>query len=221
MNTQTVFEAVKKAKRKFIEDTLLPHAVRDATSQEMHPDVRHIFKPAPTNAEEKKQHDEQVTAFKQALTEELRTLSNYYEGQTVTGESHIQVIRDMAERLRQKHSEVLNENKLLFGVASKALNVYLKYLCCAGFDVRPPHCPFDYDLIAELKPPAGVQYRWTYAEETDYRAWVGLAESAAETGGFDSLSAWEIVTWERIQQKKRERELNASAKKRGSEVSGE
>jgi hypothetical protein len=27
-NTQTVSEAVKKAKRKFIEDTLLPHAVR-------------------------------------------------------------------------------------------------------------------------------------------------------------------------------------------------
>jgi hypothetical protein len=119
----------------------------------------------------------------------------------------------MAERLGKQHSEVLNDGKLVFGVAAKALNVYLKYLDCAGFDVRPLHCPFDYDLIAELRPPADVQNKWTYGQEGDYRAWVRLAQSAVESGGFDSLAAWEVVTWERIQQKKREREQRALAKK--------
>ena len=60
----------------------------------------------------------------------------------------------MGDRLGKDHGDVLNGGKLFFGVAQKALNIYLKYLWCSNFDVRPPHCPFDYDIISRLNPKA-------------------------------------------------------------------
>jgi len=180
--------------------------------------VRPVFK-QPKTEEEKENNKPKRDAFKEALKEELRSLAKNYEGQDICGDTHIQTIRAMAERLKNGHTDILNGEKLVFGVAAKALNVYLKYLYCSGFDVRPPHCPFDYDLIAMLKPPAGVEYKWTYAEEADYRVWVSLALATAKGGGFDSLSAWEVVTWAELQKKRQEQEQRALAKKKAKGLS--
>jgi hypothetical protein len=54
----------------------------------------------------------------------------------VTDDVHIQNILEMAKHLGERYSELLNDCKVVFGVAAKALNVYLKYVHCANFDVR-------------------------------------------------------------------------------------
>jgi hypothetical protein len=214
-------EEVEKLKRKFIEDALLPLVLEDCLSQDWHGEekVRLVFKKAPT-VETQKEYEQKRQAFRQALTLELRNLARNYEGLDVLDETHIQTIRDMADRLGAVHRDILNGGILVFGVAHKALNVYLKYLWCANLNIRPPHCPFDYDLISSLKPGSGVEYRWTHADkEDDYHEWVRLAKAAAERGGYSSLSAWEVAAWDAIQKKKREQEERAEAKKKANEPS--
>jgi len=195
-------ENAKRLERKFIDDALLKDSVRDATSQDWHEKtVRPVFKKYATD-EETKNTKPQREAFKENLKEELRSLSKQYEGNDVGDDAHIQNIRAMANRLEQQHSDILNDGRLYFGVAAKALNVYLKYLHCANFDVRPPHCPFDYGIIDELNPKDGIGRRWTFCDkEEDYREWVRLAKEAAKRGGFESASDWETVTWDAQQTK--------------------
>lgn len=201
MSQELPTEKARRLKRKFIEDTLLENAVRDATSH-FREDTRRVFKEYSTDKErddDKPNRD----AFRAALKSELRNLSMNYEGQDVIESVHIQTIRDIADRLGKKHAAVLNDKRLFFGVAAKALNVYLKYLHCAGFDVRPPDCPFDYGIIDELDPPVGVERRWTFCDkEDDYREWVRLANEAAKKDGFETATDWETVTWDEQQTKK-------------------
>jgi hypothetical protein len=208
---------VTKLKRKFIEDALLPQALSDSLSQSRWESVRPVFNRAPTEEGAKTDHVEERRAFRDALTAELRSLATNYEGHDVDGELHIRTIRDMADRLERDHGDILNGGKLFFGVAQKALNVYLKYLRCANLDIHPPHCPFDYDIISKLNPRDGIGRKWTHSNsEDDYREWVRLAEAAAQKGGYQSASDWEIVTWDEIQTKEREREARAKAKKKAN-----
>lgn len=189
-------ETAKRLKRKFIEDALLEDSVRDATAHDWHKTtVGPVFKEAKTETEK-----EQKKEFKKALREELRSLARQYEGKDMDTDTHIQNILGLAERLGKRHSGILHEDKLVFGIAAKALDVYLKYLHCANFDVRPPHCPFDYGIVDELNPKGDVERRWTFCDkQEDYREWVRLAKEAAKRDGFDSVTDWETVTWDEQQ----------------------
>jgi len=194
--SETPTEKAKRVKRKFIEDALLEDAVNDALSQDWHTTtVRAVLKNGTKEERDK---------FRAALKEELRSLATKYEGiaDDMGDDVHIKNIREMAQRLEKQHSGVLNEGRLYFGVAAKALNVYLKYLHCARFDVRPPHCPFDNGIINKLNPKTGIVRAWTRSDsEGDYREWVRLAKDAAERGGFESMTDWEAVTWDEQQNK--------------------
>jgi len=106
------------------------------------------------------------------------------------------------------YAEVLNDEEFLFGVAQKAVNIYLKYLWCANLDFRPPHCPFDYGIIEAVNLNSGSEHRWTFAHVEDYREWVRLAEVAAEAKGFKglrALSEWELWKWAEIQAEEQKR----------------
>lgn len=201
-NASSPTEKAVRLKRKFIEDTLLKEAVRDATSHDWHDNSRSVFKEYATKEETEKAKPKR-DAFRDALKAELRGLAKQYEGHDVDDPVHIQNIREMAKRLEQPHSEILNGGRLYFGVAAKALNVYLKYLHCANFDVRPPDCPFDYGIIDELNPKDGIEGKWTFSDkEDDYREWVRLAKEAAKQGSFESATDWETVTWDAQQNPK-------------------
>jgi hypothetical protein len=191
-------------KRKFLEDTLLPHALRDA----LQPDPRWssprpVFKPKPTEDVEKTEYEQNCKAFKDALRNELRELAGAYNSR-VLDETHIQTIRQLSSRLTEgfKDKKILNGDTFLFGVAQKALNVYLKYLWCANLGTLPPHCPFDNGIIASLKPGPGIQNKWTFSSsEEDYKEWVRLAKEAATKKGYDPkdydfLSKWEVREWD-------------------------
>lgn len=111
-------------------------------------------------------------------------------------EAHIRRIRELASGLTKAHAAVLYGEEFVFGVAAKAVNVYLKHLWCGepSLDIRPTHCPFDNNIIDALNPQ-GCERRWTYGGEKDYREWVRLAYLAATAEGYSRLSEWELEKW--------------------------
>lgn len=174
---------ITEKKRLFHDDVLLSNALKDSLGSSR--GGRPIYK-------EGQEHD----GFRDALKSELRNLAKQYSGIDGDEETHIQRIRDLASGLTKAHTAILYDDEFSFGVAAKALNVYLKHLWCGkpNLDIRPTHCPFDNNII-ELLNPQGCERRWTYAEEKDYREWVRLAHSAAAADGYPNLSEWELDKW--------------------------
>src|SRR5689334_11713531 len=72
----------------------------------------------------------------------------------ISDEEHIDNIVRLADELSVIHESILRDGRFRLGSAQKALNLYLKYLWCAGLIPEPPHCPFDSRIIAKL--PYGI-----------------------------------------------------------------
>src|SRR5581483_6910705 len=106
-DTLSPTEKATRLKRKFIEDTLLKEAVRDATAHGFRQKSRPVFD---TYASGKAKRD----AFRADLKEELRSLTTQYQGNDVVPEMHIQNISRMSERLEKNHAETLKDGKLYF-----------------------------------------------------------------------------------------------------------
>ena len=106
----------------------------------------------------------------------------------VTEEEHIRNIVELSASLTSAHANVLKNGRFRIATAQKALNLYLKYLWCLGKIRSPPHCPFDFQIIAKLPNYTGPS--WTKLDrEEDYRALVQAAKAKAQTS---SLPAWEL-----------------------------
>jgi len=69
----------------------------------------------------------------------------------VEEDAHVENIIKLAKDVSQEVGKYLVGDKgLTVGRAQKALNLYLKYLWCAGRKLEPPHCPFDGKVISKL-----------------------------------------------------------------------
>lgn len=89
-------------------------------------------------------HDRETVRRK--LKSNLREIAKSYSA-AVGEEQHIRNIQELASRLNRDCARFLNGGCLRFGIAQKALNLYLKYLWCPGRIPLPPHCPFDDRVI--------------------------------------------------------------------------
>jgi len=129
-------------------------------------------------------------ALQSALRKQLEQFAHEYE-EVVQEEAHIQNILKLSKYLTEAHANILQGGRLRIGTAQKALNLYLKYLWCLGKVPVPPHCPFDYQIIAKL--PAYTGPNWTMLDSVkDYRALVTVAKAKAH--GI-SLAVWELHTY--------------------------
>ena len=132
--------------------------------------------------------------FQSALRSTLAEIATQYE-EEVEEEKHIQNICDLSNRLTSGQKEVLNNGQFRIGTAQKALNLYLKYLWCLGKNPLPPHCPFDYQIIAKLSNYQGP--KWTDLEQVqDYRRLVAAAKEKAQGV---PLALWELRTYSSAQ----------------------
>lgn len=123
----------------------------------------------------------------------LSELALQYYDSDVDDEQHIKNIRSLKTRVESKCGNLLNGGKFCFGIAQKALNIYLKYLWCSDARVRPPHCPFDNIVLKGLALPNGCEGSWTQCDsETDYRKWVSAARVKAQG---QPLREWELKTY--------------------------
>jgi hypothetical protein len=135
-------------------------------------------------------------AVGKAFRTNLSELAKLY-GHSVTGEEHIRNINKVAKSVSEACAQYLRKDCPRFGVAAKALSLYLKYLWCDGKIEEPPYCPIDRKVIAELHklqklPPDLRDLTWTQMNEDKYKQLISEAEKRV-TG--ESLAKWELRTW--------------------------
>lgn len=204
---------ISELKTKFVEEIRLSGAISDAMKTRK---GRRVFKKDSSEKEKKKEQERRRDEFREELRLKLREYASQYTAE-VKDEAHIENIRNLAEHFTKNYKDILEGEELVFGVAQKALNVYLKSLWCAGENIIPPHCPFDSDILDLIKPklprkrksvvsknpePANFKHGWTDASEADYRTWVTLAKAKA---GQQSLPEWELAEWQTAQDRERTR----------------
>lgn len=132
-------------------------------------------------------------AFRLDLRNSLDELAAQYD-RTVSDEQHTAAIAELARALSERHLEILRDGRFRIGVAQKALNLFLKYLWCAGWICQPPHCPFDRAIINLL--PSEHRIAWTKCDDIDeYRT---LVDAAREAAGGKALAVWELEMYSRL-----------------------
>ena len=128
--------------------------------------------------------------FRNALREKLREIACKYNS-PITEEGHLSNIVKLSDSLTSEFPNCLRNGRFRIGIAQKALNLYLKYLWCAGMIPLPPHCPFDSIVIGHL--PGCGYLNWTSIDsEEDYLRLVRTAENVAQN---ETLSEWELKVW--------------------------
>jgi hypothetical protein len=137
--------------------------------------------------------EEQRSKLREVAKRELRELALGYSA-PVSEDQHIQNISNLAASISHNCSLLLSEGGFRFGIAQKALNVYLKYLWCANQIPTPPHCPFDSIVIGKLKLLHGSPDQWTkIVDASPYKEWVSAAKLVAAPA---SLAEWELTVWQ-------------------------
>ena len=131
--------------------------------------------------------DEDGTVLGASIRSALVALAPAYV-EKVAEEDHVRNIQALADEVSAQCGRVLHDGRLRFGVAQKALNLFLKYLWCAGRIPPPPHCPFDAIVIAKL--PADVQVPWTKIDTAE--PYLKLVKAARALAGAESLPDWEL-----------------------------
>lgn len=132
--------------------------------------------------------EKQRARFQDGLKRALEKAALGYSVRVSSG-THTKRIVALAARLTRRHAGLLAKGRLRIGVAQKSLNLYLKYLWCAGRIPEPPHCPFDYRVIQLLRRPERKLTWTTLDTPAQYRALVAAAKAVA---GRESLAAWEL-----------------------------
>lgn len=138
------------------------------------------------NSASKKDKDQ----FRNALRENLDKISQAYVSE-IKEEKHLSNIKYLADDLTLRFPHCLRKGKFRIGIAQKALNLYLKYLWCAGLIEIPPHCPFDSIIINHL--PDCENLKWTSIDTIeDYQKLVVAARKKANE---KPLAQWELEIW--------------------------
>lgn len=132
-------------------------------------------------------------AFRQSLITELEGMAGSYR-QPTPDDAHAATIVRLSQELSAAHGAILRDGRFRIGVAQKAVNLFLKYLWCAGWSPIPPHCPFDSIVIGLL--PSASQVAWTKMDSIDeYRA---LVAAARDVAGDTALAIWELQEYSRL-----------------------
>lgn len=128
--------------------------------------------------------------LRNAVRERLKAIESKYANGNVSESEHVANIAALADGLSAEFAPLLADGRFRIGPAQKALNLYLKYLWCAGWIHRPPHCPVDAIVLGEA---GHVSILWSKIESIDsYREAIAILREAA--GGMP-LADWELEAW--------------------------
>lgn len=130
-------------------------------------------------------------ALQVALKQNLFEMSKQYTNPVSESVHELNIIQ-LADQLTASQKTILFNDRFRIGTAQKALNLFLKYLWCAGEIAEPPHCPFDFLIIQKLTSEL-LGNKWTQADDIrTYRKWVAAAKACAAPL---SLAEWELIAW--------------------------
>ena len=143
--------------------------------------------------------DKEREAFKRDLGNSILSISQDYT-RPVCDEFHIANIIRLSRDMSFSHRQILFNGRLRIGTSQKALNLYLKFAWSHGWIAKPPHCPFDSIVLAELDLSGHCCEKcrlWTKMDCVScYRYWVDRAkEKVQECPVCVSLSDWEVCIW--------------------------
>ena len=141
-----------------------------------------------------------------------------YEKGGVSGRAHIANIKKLQERVTEQCGCFLADGKLRFGAAQKYLNVELKrrWRKNKRKHCRPPHCPFDWDVIKRVQHKLGddVCFKWTECDHPKcYKAWVRALRDSGLLGQ-EKIADWEDRYWDEEQDRKRQQAEKRKRKQR-------
>lgn len=125
-----------------------------------------------------------------ALQSRLRSLAKQYRS-PVPDAVHLENIRALADGLSAEFAPLFRDGRFRIGLAQKALNLYLKYLWCAGFAAQPPHCPVDAIVLAEAKIRDATP--WTKLDSME--EYSRLIERLRGIAKDQPLAEWELAAW--------------------------
>lgn len=160
-------------KEKFLRDAFFSMMVKDALGR------------SKTYSESASDNDKK--RFRNALRKTLNIMAEDYASQ-VREEKHLSNIKKLSDNLSSKFNHCLRNGRFRIGIAQKALNIFLKYLWCAGLITMPPHCPFDSIVINSL--PGCEDFKWTSIDSID--EYKRLVKAAKQKANGKSLSEWEL-----------------------------
>ena len=123
--------------------------------------------------------------------------------------AHIGHVIALRDAVTDEHGGSLADGNMRFGFAQKLLNMYLKYMWCAGEMPTPPHCPFDRRIIFGALPNhqdefwgalgqmGEITWNWTQSDSVeDYLVWLAAADEMKKHGKYNSLAEWELFEFE-------------------------
>lgn len=121
------------------------------------------------------------------LRRRLEALAQSYTS-PVSEDQHEKNIGALSDALSSSYGNWFSEGRFRWGLAQKALNLYLKHLWCLGWVDMPPHCPIDAMVMAQVD--AQKSERWTRIDNrTVYQAIVQAAKLEAKGV---PLAVWEL-----------------------------
>lgn len=148
-----------------------------------------------------KTNDANKERLRCSLRERLDALAKDYENVGVSSDKHLENILELANYISNDSQlkGVLAKRRFRIGIAQKALNLYLKYLWCAGLLPNPPpHCPFDSLILSYI---GRKNERWTKIDsKEEYLSWIDSAKQKAKEDNYaeSQLAEWELKTWNSV-----------------------
>lgn len=142
----------------------------------------------------KHQKDEFRKKFAVALIKAVKKLRKTQDEKRPK-EDLADVIESVLKKI--KDHKILKKNKLSFGIAQKAVNLFLKYLWCLNISKQlPPHCPIDGQILKEIKwnsrKEMGMAKNWSDFERRDYEWAINIIKGEANK---IPVTHWELMKW--------------------------
>lgn len=166
--------------------------------------VEHVYM-----AQKEKVTDKMRYKIYYVFQEVVYDLENKYVTEKVDEKEHLENIEFLVKKSQEYDLCVfLNEGTITFGVAQKLLNMYLKYLWCAGMIMHePPHCPIDSIVLRNLdidtaQKSQGALPKWPDADEKTYNKYINKLNDKT-----NNPSQWELREWSEYSNKDKERYL--------------
>lgn len=108
-------------------------------------------------------------------------------------QEHLRNIVKIRDYAMQCSRESFFELPYNIGIAQKLLNLQLKYMWCAGYIKKPPHCPVDRIILSKTELKGKMN--WTQIETIDEYEKAILA--IRKEAGSQDIADWELDVFDR------------------------
>jgi hypothetical protein len=108
-------------------------------------------------------------------------------------DKHIGNIVRICDYATQQDKGLLLAKPYNIGISQKLLNLQLKYLWCAGYIERPPHCPVDRIILSKTR----LKGKMNWTQITTIDEYMKAISAIRDSAGSQHFTDWEIEAFNR------------------------